>query len=95
MTLRRTLIPSVAIGVGLAACVAPGDVEEIKKTQKKILSKLEDIEKKQGAAPAAKPQQPRPGRPDPNQVYAFDVGESAQKGPKDAWVTIIEVSDFQ
>ena len=71
-----------------AACVQPSDIEEIKKNQKEILSKLDKVK----AAPA-RPQRPR--GPDPKKVYAFPAGDSASKGPGDAWVTIIEVSDFQ
>lgn len=95
MKLGRGFIPSVAVGVGLAACVAPGDVEELKKNQKKILEKLEALEKRPVAGAPARPPAQQPGRPDPSAVYAFEVGKSAQKGPSDAWVTVIEVSDFQ
>ena len=62
---------------------------------------LARIEQKLKPAPtpkaAAKPQAPppRPGRPDPAKVYAFAAGDSPAKGPKDAWVTVIEVSEFQ
>ncbi len=33
--------------------------------------------------------------PDPNAVYAVPVGNEPSKGPKDALVTIVEVSDFE
>lgn len=46
-----------------------------------------------GAAGAA-PAQPR-RMPDPNAVYKVPVGDSAQKGPSDALVTIVEFSEFQ
>jgi len=102
MWVRGTVMRSVAAagfcGALLASCgPAPEEVAEIKKNQEQILAKVnelgEKIEKiKVPAAPAAAPQ---PGRPDPNTVYAMPVGKSAAKGPADAWVTIIEVSDFQ
>ncbi len=37
----------------------------------------------------------RPGTLDPNAVYAFAVGDSPVRGPGNAWITIIEISDYQ
>ncbi|MCK5687643.1 thioredoxin domain-containing protein [Myxococcota bacterium] len=84
------------VGFGLSACVSRGEIEEIKKNQKEMLSKLDQIAKRGPAAPSRgkKPAQ-RAGRPDPTATYAFPVGDSAVKGKADAWVTIIEVSEFQ
>ncbi|MBI5511143.1 MAG: hypothetical protein HY903_20475 [Deltaproteobacteria bacterium] len=83
-------MPLMLLALGIAACVTRGDIEEIKETQKKILTKLE-----QGGRPSM-PQQPqRPQGPDPAKVYGFPVGDSAAKGGADAWVTLVEVSDFQ
>jgi protein-disulfide isomerase len=90
----KALPPLLAVSMGLTACVDPNDIKEIKKNQKQILEKLDEISKQRPAGPQ-QPQGPQPGRPDPNKVYAFEVGDSPQKGPKDAWVTVIEVSDFQ
>lgn len=85
---HRVSLSLMALGFA-AACVTRGDIEEIKETQKDILKKLDE-------RPAARPQRPpRPRGPDPAKTYAFPVGESYAKGPKDAWVTIVEVSDFQ
>ena len=84
-------VPLMLLAMGLAACVTRGDIEEIKETQKEILKKIEA-----GGGARAKPAQPqRPRGPDPAKVYAFPAGNSYAKGAKDAWVTIIEVSDFQ
>jgi protein-disulfide isomerase len=49
-------------------------------------------------AAAAKPKQPsaRPGQPDPKAVYKVPLkGNEPQKGPDDALVTIVEISDFE
>ncbi len=80
----------VAVALFAVACVTRGDIEEIKEGQKKILAKLE-----QGARPGAAQQAQRPQGPDPAKVYGIPVGDSAAKGSGDAWVTIVEVSDFQ
>lgn len=80
------------IAVGLVGCVTRSDLEEVKENQKTIISKLEALEKA-GPARPARPQRPR--GPDPKAVYSMPVGEAYTKGPKDAWVTIIEISDFQ
>ena len=73
--------------LGLTACMTRADIDEIKKNQKDILSKL--AKRTPTARKAAV------GRPDASKVYSFAVGDSPAKGPKDAWVTIVEVSDFQ
>lgn len=88
MSLER--VPLMLLALGIAACVTRGDIEEIKETQKKILTQLE-----KGGRPQA-PQQPqRPQGPDASKVYAFPVGDNASKGPAEAWVTLVEISEFQ
>ena len=84
----RHNVPLMLLALGLAACVTRGDLEEIKANQEKILEKLD-----RSAKPAARPQ--RPPQPDRNKTYAMPVGESQIIGPKDAWVTVVEISDFQ
>lgn len=81
-------IASGILGLTLIGCVSRGDIDEIKETQKKILEKLE-----RSPAQAARPQQPQ--GPDPAKVYGVPAGDSPVKGPQDAWVTIVEVSEFQ
>ena len=88
---RVFLLLVCAFAVG---CVSKADLDEIKNTQKTILSKL-DVIAKRPAAPAAPAKPQRPRGPDPAKTYAFPVGNSPVKGPKDALVTIIEISDFQ
>jgi protein-disulfide isomerase len=82
--------------VTLWGCGAtPQDVEEIKKNQKDILAKLEALSgdvKTIASRPAAAA---APGQPDPNKIYALNVGSSPLKGPKDAKVKIVEFSDYQ
>ena len=80
--------------VTLAACgTNQADVEEIKKGQKDILSKLHSLDKAvqqvKAAAPAQRPQV------DPNKVYNIPIANSYVRGPKTAKVTIAEFSDFQ
>jgi protein-disulfide isomerase len=87
-------LPPLIAALGLTGCVDPNDIKEIKKNQKEILDKLDGLAKARPSMPQ-QPMGPQPGRPDPGKVYAFEVGNSPQKGPADAWVTIIEVSDFQ
>lgn len=84
----------IASALAMTACVTRGEIEEIKKGQQEILTKLDAIAK---AGPrAAQPQQPqRPQGPDPQKVYAVPVGDSAADGPADAWVTVVGVSEFQ
>ncbi len=91
---RATLVGVALASLTLAACVDPNDISEIKKNQKQIIEKLDEIGKKGPAAPSPR-QRPMPRRPDPAKVYSFDVGSSPIRGPSDAWVTIVEVSDFQ
>ncbi|RYF06016.1 MAG: DsbA family protein, partial [Deltaproteobacteria bacterium] len=78
-----------------SACVTRGEIEEIKEGQKRIEDKLDGLSKTIAARPAGPPPPPQQRGPDPSKVYAFPVGEAAVHGPKDAWVTIVEVSDFQ
>ena len=86
-------LPLVLVGLFAISCVSRADLDEIKATQKQILTKLDVIAKRPAAVAKAAPQRPR--GPDPKKTYAFPVGKSPAKGPKDALVTIIEVSDFQ
>ena len=47
-------------------------------------------------AAAPKPQAPAAGQPDPKAVYKVPLkGNEPQKGPNDALVTIVEISDFE
>ena len=92
--LSRSARMALLGAVTLAACGAsPADVEEIKKGQKDILSKLGDLEKAVQQVKAAPAPPPRP-QLDPNKVYTIP-GNAYLRGPKTAKVTITEFSDFQ
>ena len=78
--------------LALAACGTNSeDLKQIKDSQRQILAKLADLEKKiEGAKPvAARPQI------DPNKVYAIPARSSPFKGPENAPVVLVEFSDFQ
>jgi protein-disulfide isomerase len=48
------------------------------------------------AAPQQQPAAAKPGQPDPKAVYKVPLkGNEPQKGPDDALVTIVEISDFE
>ena len=89
--LAKSVVTGLA-ALALTACVTRGEIEELKKNDKEILAKLDKIA---AGAGRAGPQQQAPRGPDPEKVYAVQVGDSAAHGPSDAWVTIVEVSDFQ
>ena len=90
-------VQTVRAGLGLIALLVFGGgcgqakLEQLEENQTKILAELAKMQKGAGRAPAP---QPRRG-PDPAKTYAVPVGASAYKGAADAWVTIVEVSDFQ
>ena len=92
MSVQRQRVPLALLFLGMAGCVSRAEIEEIKKGQKDILAKLDQIQKGGGARPNAPPQQMGP---DPAKTYAFPLGDAPAKGAGDAWVTIVEISDFQ
>jgi protein-disulfide isomerase len=89
-----------AVGVGLLAVLAAcgtnsEDLKQIKDSQRLILAKLADLDKKvEGIAGKAVAPPPRP-TVDPNKVYNIPVGDSPFKGPANAPVVLAEFSDFQ
>ena len=104
---KTIVLSSVAMLLLYSCNIESGgvDLTEIKNDQKKILKKLESIEKNQlgiktSIAGINKPagknnnkkQQPQA---DPNKVYDIAIGDSYVMGNKDAPITIIEWTDFQ
>ena len=78
-------------------------LDTISDDQKVILKKMSSLEKtvknlelasKTQPAPAKNNKQ-EPPKADPNKVYNIPIGDSFSKGPANAAVTIIELSDFQ
>jgi protein-disulfide isomerase len=67
--------------------------------QQTILSRLDQLEEKVGAAAPSRParadQPQRPQGPDPQAVYKVPLGDSHAKGPETAKVTIVAWSEFQ
>ena len=115
VTTKASLI-SLVIGAGLVlpACQGSGAVAQMNErlasiadNQSQILKRIDDLEAKIGAAPAAAPAvagapgapakpapQPR-ARPNPGDTYKVPLGEAFTKGGDEALVTVVEWSDFQ
>lgn len=94
--MRKTPIGFLALGVAsLSACGGAGDIEELKKGQKDILAKLDNLDKSVQQVKAAAPAAAARPQMDPNKVYNIPIGNSPVRGPRTAKVTIAEFSDFQ
>lgn len=74
----------------ITGCTNEETLNEIRNTQKEILAKITDIEKK-----ISTPTPQRRPTIDYNKAHNIPVGSSAVKGNKNAPVTIVEFSDFQ
>jgi len=104
MTIKKQLFSLLITLFLVSSCNANADdITEIKENQKKILKKLEAIEKNQlgiknsiatinKSSNNNKKQQPKA---DPNKVYDIAIGDSYIMGNKNAPITIIEWTDFQ
>ncbi len=75
---------------------ANGIVEQGTPASRVYATLMQNARDSEAAAPAAGDQQPqaRP-QPDPNAVYRVPVGNEPSKGPANALVTIVQVSDFE
>lgn len=93
--MRRVAGFSVALLAIFAACGSNSDdLKQIRDSQRQILAKLGDLEKKVEQV-SARPAAPVPPQLDPNKVYNIPAGGSPFKGPADAPVVLTEFSDFQ
>jgi protein-disulfide isomerase len=70
------------------------DMKKLQDSQRQILAKLGDLEKKVEQI-AAKPAAPQAPQVDPNKVFNIPAGNSPFKGPAAAPVTLALFSDFQ
>jgi len=79
----------------LAACGANSeDMKKLEDSQRQILAKLTDLEKKVEQI-SARPAAPQAPQIDPNKVYNIPAGNSPFKGPANGPVVLTEFSDFQ
>jgi len=67
-------------------------LDRLQDDMRTLLLKVDDLEKRGVAKPAAAP---RPGRPDPAERYRVDVGKAQVKGRNDALVTVVMFTDYQ
>jgi protein-disulfide isomerase len=91
--MRRVV--SVSLLALLAACGSNSeDMKKLEDSQRQILAKLTDLEKKveQISGRPAAVQRPQI---DPNKVYNIPAGDSPFKGPANAPVVLTEFADFQ
>jgi protein-disulfide isomerase len=95
MTAKSFLVPQIALALGftVAACQPVPDANVNKKLDE-ISQKLDNLEKKVGAA-GQMPQRPQPpAGPDPTAVYSVPVDGAPIKGPKHAKVTLVKAFEF-
>jgi protein-disulfide isomerase len=91
-TVRPVAGALLAVMILLTGCTSKEDIKQIQESQRLILAKLTDLEKKVEQGRPAAPQRPQI---DPNKVYDLPVGKSPVKGPADAKITLMEFADFQ
>lgn len=88
-------VAAMSMLVLLAGCGTNSeDMKKLQDSQRQILAKLGDLEKKVEQI-SAKPAAPQAPQIDPNKVYNLPAGNSPFKGPADAPVTLALFSDFQ
>jgi protein-disulfide isomerase len=87
-------VVSVSLLALLAACGSNSeDMKKLEDSQRQILAKLTDLEKKIEQV-SGRPAVQRP-QIDPNKVYNIPAGDSPFKGPANAPVVLTEFADFQ
>ncbi len=95
---RWTLLAAAMTLLGGFAAGCQKEDAATKERLDKILSRLDDLEKKVDKAAAgrgaAAPSGPQPGRPDPSAVYSVPIDGDPVDGPANAKVTIVEAAEF-
>ncbi|MEO1482749.1 MAG: thioredoxin domain-containing protein [Myxococcota bacterium] len=76
----------------LASCASTEDIRRLEESNKRIEAQLKALAER---TPKRAVRADVPRGPDPKKVHPFPVETAHRKGPDDAWVTIVEVSDFQ
>ena len=91
--MRARVLALVAI-VLLSCQARDGELAQIREQQRRVLARLEKIEKRQEALGATSLRPPL-GTAADDRVYEIEIGDSPVLGNPDAPVTIVEFSDFQ
>ncbi|MEL6341235.1 MAG: thioredoxin domain-containing protein [Myxococcota bacterium] len=86
------MIRWVLVAMVMVGCVDTEATGRLEEGQKRIEARLDTLLKQRPTQRAAQARDPGP---DPKKVYRFPIKKAHTKGPKDAWVTIVEISDFQ
>jgi protein-disulfide isomerase len=85
----------VCVFAVLAACGSNSqDMKKLEDSQREILAKLSDLEKKIDQLPG-RPAAMQRSQIDPNKVYELPAADSPFKGPANAPVVLTEFADFQ
>lgn len=98
---RAALVACIA-ALAAASCITRGELESLKTSQdelvegqKALRSDLVAVRKLLESRPPSPAPPPLPRGPDPQKTYSFPIGDSPVRGPADAWVTVVAISDFE
>jgi protein-disulfide isomerase len=87
------LLPAVACAV--TGCGTASDIEEIRRTQEEILTRLVALERNDQALLSSLRSGQVPNGPEPTARYEIAIGPSPSKGARDAPVAIVGFIDFE
>jgi len=92
-------VPSIALAGDAQVDALQREVAQLRNEVARLQAAVAQLkeEQRQLRAKVGNGPQPvvRPGAPDPAVVYAVPVDGAPVRGERDAWVTIVELSDFQ